>query len=106
MKNPKELTLAEIADRLETMQSETAAAIRALGAKVEAQAIYAQATEPVAVPASVVAKMLTVNRAQVYQMHHEGILNGFRPLPNGHLKFLVSEVREVAARLSAGRANT
>lgn len=59
----------------------------------------------VAVPASEAARMLSVKREVVYQLHHDGILNGFRVRKGRELRFLVEEIREVARQMSANREN-
>ena len=51
------------------------------------------------------ARMLSVNRIEVYRLHKDGTLNGFRPHPRAHLKFLVSEVLDVAERMRRERRN-
>lgn len=98
----KPLSLETIAERIDALRDELAAAIRAFGHH-EATGIYAAGVEPIAVPAAEVARMLSIKREQVYKLHHAGILNGFRVHPKSHLKFLVSEVREVAKRMSDER---
>jgi len=87
-RNLTELLAIGVRWTLDAMRSERAAADRA---------------EPIAVAASEVARLLSIKRDQVYKLHHAGILNGFRVHPKSHLKFLVSEVREVAKRMSDER---
>jgi hypothetical protein len=97
----KELTVDEITRRLDTLQDEIAHIIRVLEERPERA--YANAEDPIAIPAAEVARLLSVKRDVVYQLHHEGVLNGFRPHPKSHLKFLLSEVRALAATMSAER---
>ena len=97
------LTVADLAERIESLQEEVATVIRLLQA-APAKA-FAAAVEPVAIPATQVARMLSVNRIEVYRLHKDGTLNGFRPHPRAHLKFLVSEVLDVAERMRRERRN-
>jgi hypothetical protein len=96
-----DLTLEEIARRIDSLSGDVAEVIRKLG-KSPSRA-YAAAVEPIAIPASEVARMLSIKRDEVYTMHHAGVLNGFRPYPRSHLQFLVSEVRELAQKMSEER---
>lgn len=100
----KELRLEDIAKRLDAIQDEVARVVKVLNTRPE-RAI-ADAQEPIAVSAADVARMLSIPLQRVYQMHHALTLNGFRPYPNADLKFLVSEVREVAEKMSSVRAGT
>jgi hypothetical protein len=95
------LTTSDLAQRIDELTREVAKLAQKVGDK---QAI-ASALEPVAVPAAVVAKMLSIHRAQVYELHHAGAINGFRPTPKANMKFLVEEIRELARRMSEAREN-
>lgn len=97
----KPLTLEDIAARISALRDELAHVIGTL--KQPPARTYADALEPIAVPASVAARLLSVDRTEIYRMHHSGELNGFRPYPKAHLKFLVSEIREVAQKMSYER---
>ena len=97
----KELTLLDIAARIEALQSEVARVIRAL--EQRPSRAYANAGEPIAIPAAEVARLLSVKRDQVYRLHHAGTLNGFRVHPKSRLKFLLSEVREVVEKMKDER---
>lgn len=59
--------------------------------------------EPVAVSAKEAARLLSVKPIHIYRLHHTGVLNGFRVHPRSHLKFLMSEIREVAQKMSDER---
>ena len=97
----KELSLEDIAERMESLQVELAHVITVLERRP--QKVYAAALEPIAVSAAEAARMLSVKPLKVYQLHHKGELNGFRPDTKSDLRFLVSEIREVAAKMSAER---
>ena len=86
------LTLHDISRQIEELREEFTQAIR-----------RGDDIETIAVSAAQVARLLNVDRKTVYEMHHAGELNGFRPRPNSHLKFLLSEVREVARKKSEKR---
>ena len=58
------------------------------------------AAAPIAVSAAEVARLLSIKRDVVYQLHRDGTLNGFRPYPTSYLKFLLAEARAVAQRMS------
>ncbi len=88
----KELSLADISRQIETLREEFAQALR-----------RGDDLETIAVSAAEVARLLNVDRKTVYEMHYAEDLNGFRPRPNSHLKFLLSEVREVARKKSEKR---
>jgi hypothetical protein len=60
---------------------------------------------PIAVSASDAARLLSIGRGEIYKLHHTGVLNGFRPYPKAHLKFLVSEIAEVAKQMCDERRN-
>lgn len=62
--------------------------------------------DPIAVSAAEVARLLSIKRDRVYQLHREGALNGFRPHPTAHLKFLLAEVRAMAQRMSDERRHS
>lgn len=93
-----ELTVSELAGMIAALHEEVSS-IRGL----LAAARKSEPVEVIAVGAKDAAKMLSVVRARVYQMHHAGVLNGFRPYPNAELKFLVAEVKAVAEKLSDER---
>jgi hypothetical protein len=99
-----ELTLADLAARIDALQNDVATLIREQRQKPERA--YAEAEERIAVNAATVARMLSVKPIRVYQLHKMGVLNGFRPHPKSHMKFLVSEVRQVAKQMSDERRNT
>ena len=90
-------------DDLGRMLVDLRAEVTRLAAQLESRRSLANGGEPIAVAASEVARLLSIQRDEVYQMHHAGTLNGFRPYPKSHLKFLVSEVREVAAQMADER---
>jgi hypothetical protein len=97
----KSLSLEDLAGKIEALTGELADVIRLLNERPAK--VYARDLEPVAVGAVEAARMLSVRREKVYQLHHEGTLNGFRPTPNSDLRFLVSEIREVARQMSEER---
>ena len=87
----RNLTLEDLSAQIEEVKRELADAIGLKG------------DVPIAISAAKVAKLLDVNRKTIYEMHHAGELHGFRLTPNAHLRFLVSEVREVARKKSEKR---
>lgn len=97
----KPLTLEDIAKRVDVLRDELAHVIRVLEEKPER--VYA--FEPMTVSASEAAKILGVKRDVIYDYHRDGTLNGFRPTPNAHLKFLASDVRALALQMAAERRN-
>ncbi|HXG59182.1 MAG TPA: hypothetical protein VNL91_09175 [Thermoanaerobaculia bacterium] len=97
----RELTLAEIAQRIDDLRETVAHLITTL--EERPSRAFANVDQPIAVSAARVAKILGVNRGEVYHMHRTGILNGFRPHPRAHMKFLVAEVRQVAEQMSRER---
>lgn len=99
----KPLTLEQIAARLDAMQEQIAHAIRIMEERPERA--YASLTDPMTVSARDAARILGVKRDVVYELHHDKRLNGFRPRPNAHLRFLVSEVRALASTMSSQREN-
>jgi len=62
--------------------------------------------EPIAISAGDVAKLLKMRVGEVYQLHHAGQLDGFKPYPRANLKFLLTDVRKLAEKMADERRNT
>lgn len=95
------LTTDDLAKMIEGLQQQVADLAQTVGTR---RAIVG-ATEAVAVSAAEAAAILRTKPHVVYQFHKDGTLNGFRYKEGSDLRFLVSEVRDLARVMSVTRRN-
>lgn len=89
-----ELTAADLAKMIEALQAD-----------VKAMRQMIATSDKLAVSATRVAKMMSIKRDTVYELHRAGILDGFRVTPRGDLLFSVERVRELVRKWCDERQN-